>query len=198
MAPRRKQQINNYRGKNFTVQEEAELIEVIAKYRPISREDWSKVAEEHEAAWPTGRTVVSIRKKFNNLHRKAIPTGDPACPPHIKRAKRIQRLIVRKCELAVGDDYQKSDNEQEDEEYVEDGGSDDGNIEEEVVDTVDNDGNDEEEDAENEEEEEKEEDRTPAARRLNLERESVVALSNGMSLNMSDKTTPADVSVDNQ
>ena len=43
-----------------------------------------------------GRDLQSVRQKFNKLQASRIPTGDPTCPPAVRRAKRIHRDIEEK------------------------------------------------------------------------------------------------------
>jgi flagellar biosynthesis GTPase FlhF len=65
------------------------------------------------------RDTQSLRRKFNELVNSKKPTGDPSCPPHIRRAKAIQRMIIAKSDsgggslndddLGIGDDNDDDD-----------------------------------------------------------------------------------------
>ncbi|KAK9483902.1 hypothetical protein V1527DRAFT_428387, partial [Lipomyces starkeyi] len=46
------------------------------------------------------RDVGAIRRKFNSLVNFPKPTGEPTCPPDIKRAKEISRMINESVEMA--------------------------------------------------------------------------------------------------
>jgi hypothetical protein len=36
-----------------------------------------------------------LKRKFNELHIKRIPTGDPHCPPAVRRAKQLRNAIIK-------------------------------------------------------------------------------------------------------
>ncbi|KAK9371799.1 uncharacterized protein V1513DRAFT_454428 [Lipomyces chichibuensis] len=46
------------------------------------------------------RDIGAIRRKFNSLVNFSKPTGDPTCPPDIKRAKEISRMINESVEIS--------------------------------------------------------------------------------------------------
>ena len=65
-------------------------------------EEWQAVSDQHAVTYPEeGRDTDSIRRKFANLHRKQIPTGDPSMPEEVKIAKRIKHKIGNK--VNIGD-----------------------------------------------------------------------------------------------
>jgi hypothetical protein len=43
-----------------------------------------------------GWTAVSLKQKFNELHYKRIPTGDPNCPPAVVWAKHLKQEKAEK------------------------------------------------------------------------------------------------------
>jgi hypothetical protein len=92
------------RGANFTIMAELEcLLDVIDKIVPIGNPDWERVWYKHVSTFPKKeRTVESLKQKFQGLARHKIPTGDPACPPHIRNAKRIYRKIVLATDGSTG------------------------------------------------------------------------------------------------
>eukprot|EP00536_Pseudo-nitzschia_multiseries_P002441 jgi/Psemu1/5565/gm1.5565_g len=92
--------------KNYSRSEVMELLYTLKAILPVGPEDWAQ----------------SLRRKYNGLYRKQIPTGDPNCPKHVKLAKRIKYLI--KCKEGVGDGQEPYGIETgyqtntEDEEYI--------------------------------------------------------------------------------
>lgn len=60
---------------------------------------------KHQAQFPQqDRTVDSLKRKFAVLHRKRIPTGDPAMPEDTRRAKHIRFKMHDRADLGEGDD----------------------------------------------------------------------------------------------
>ena len=83
------------------------LLALISEHLPIDGTEWESVAEELRAMGHEGheaQTVQSIRRKFQELHRKKAPTGDPTCPPHILEAKAIHRRIGHRADVGTGDE----------------------------------------------------------------------------------------------
>ena len=82
---------------------------------PIGPQEWEDMTEAHNSNFlQKNRDSQSLRRKFNEFVNSKKPTGDPHCPPHIRRAKLIQRMIISKSDsgggmlndedLAFGDD----------------------------------------------------------------------------------------------
>ena len=55
------------------------------------------------------RNKESLKRKFRTLFITKIPTGDPNCPPEIRRAKNLYELIKKKSELSEGDDDEEDE-----------------------------------------------------------------------------------------
>jgi hypothetical protein len=76
------------RGTNFLREELDSFLDSVEDILPLSTTQWEGVVETHSARYPDkGRTVDSLKRKFKELHIKRIPTGDPHCPPAVRRAK---------------------------------------------------------------------------------------------------------------
>ena len=71
------------------------------KILPIGTDEWNKVPDEHSIEY-SGKSVLSIRRRYQNLHRKNAPTGSPNMPDDIRQAKRIKLKIGKKAELSDG------------------------------------------------------------------------------------------------
>ncbi len=56
-----------------------------------------RVAELHLLQYPDLIwTVDSLKRKFKELHNTKIPTGDPLCPPAVRRAKCLRIEIINR------------------------------------------------------------------------------------------------------
>ena len=78
---------------------------------------WDRVTKEYNDRKPRGsafREMESVRSKFRKFCNEKKPTGDPNCPEHVKRAKRIQREIDNDCGVQEIDDDEDSDDESDD------------------------------------------------------------------------------------
>jgi len=100
------------------------MLDCVKKVIPISSVDWDLVASYHATYVPEKkRTANSIKRKFGELARKDIPTGNPHIPDHVKYAKKISAMIVRKSDgdtgshdEALGPEDEPEDAEEEEEE----------------------------------------------------------------------------------
>eukprot|EP00536_Pseudo-nitzschia_multiseries_P017783 jgi/Psemu1/52542/gm1.52542_g len=109
--------------RNYSRREVMELLYTLKAILPVGPEDWAQVGLIHNDNFPdTNRSVENLRRKYNGLYRKQIPTGDPNCPKDVKLAKRVKYLI--KCKEGVGDGQEPYGMEEgyqtntEDEEYI--------------------------------------------------------------------------------
>eukprot|EP00536_Pseudo-nitzschia_multiseries_P003533 jgi/Psemu1/8045/gm1.8045_g len=79
-----------------------ELLYTLKAILPVSPEDWAQVDQIHNDNFPdTNQSIENLRRKYNGLYQKQIPTGDPNFPKDVKLAKRVKYLI--KCKEGVGD-----------------------------------------------------------------------------------------------
>lgn len=93
------------RGIGFSDMEMESLLNLIEQVLPIGGVEWDTIEREHATTWPQqSRTKESLRRKFQSLYRQKIPTGDPNCPPNVRRAKHIHYKLKEKTEMSDGDD----------------------------------------------------------------------------------------------
>ena len=91
------------RGTNFSPEEVDCMLELIEKHMPLSASQWQKVVDEHMMRFPTtDRDIDGLRRKFNALASKKIPTGDPFIPPDVKKAKKIRNDLSKFSGLKTG------------------------------------------------------------------------------------------------
>jgi hypothetical protein len=91
------------RGQKYYKDEIDGLLDRIEDILPIGPQEWDDVSEAHTDRFPLkNRDTISLRRKFNEFVNSKKPTGDPNCPPHIKRAKDIQRMIIAKSDSGSG------------------------------------------------------------------------------------------------
>ena len=84
------------RGFKFTTEEIKSLLDVIEEILPIGNPNQEKVWDKHMVWYPKKEhTPESLRRKFQDMAKTKMPTGDSNRPPHIRSSKRIFRLIVK-------------------------------------------------------------------------------------------------------
>ena len=88
---------------NCTREECLYFLGVMEEVLPIGSDEWQVVVDQHNAVNP-GRSVTSMRRKYANLHRKQIPTGDPDMPPEVRAAKRVKHKIGARADIGDGED----------------------------------------------------------------------------------------------
>jgi hypothetical protein len=90
---------------NYSNNELDLLLESVREILPISGREWEEVATRQASYFSDSRrTGEQLKKKYNRLAKTKIPTGDPNCPPSVREAKRISRLIVEKTNGTAGDE----------------------------------------------------------------------------------------------
>jgi hypothetical protein len=91
------------RGFKFTSHELESLAEVVADIIPMSNTDWDNILEIHVENFPgLNRTSDSLKRKFQEMARTKIPTGDPNCPNHIRLAKRAYYKLIKASDGSTG------------------------------------------------------------------------------------------------
>ena len=91
------------RGFKFTTGELEALAEAVEELVPISTTEWERVWDQHITRYPDQqRTLESLKRKFQELARAKIKTGDPNMPRHIRVAKRAYYAIVKKTDGSTG------------------------------------------------------------------------------------------------
>ncbi len=106
------------RGQTFNAESVTRLLDLSEEILPGGPNEWCQVAAAFNLNRPplvVSRDEDSLRNKFKALKNVRKPTGDPTCPPDVRRAKRIQKLIEAKVGVAGLDDGVE-------EEVVEEGG----------------------------------------------------------------------------
>lgn len=93
----------------FTI---ADLLSLVEQILSLGSAQWDDVHYAYNrnlpAEWPQ-RDSESLRRKFYALKNAKKPTGDPSCPPEIRRAKHVFREIEDKCSvLQLDDDEQET------------------------------------------------------------------------------------------
>ena len=96
------------RGTGFTEQETLHMLDLIEEILPIGTAEWNSVCTRHTETFP-GRDKEGLKRKFGNLHRSRMPTGDAHCPVPVRRAKQILHQIKLKSDL----DSSYSDDEED-------------------------------------------------------------------------------------
>ncbi len=93
---------------------------------PIGNPEWECVWERHNSCYPNKDwTVESLKRKFQELAKKKVSTGDPYCPPHIIYAKHFYRKIVEATDGSTGGSNLKGNLEDDDDDKDIDGDKED-------------------------------------------------------------------------
>jgi hypothetical protein len=93
----------NKREAGFSLREVDSLHDVIEEILQIGLDEWESVERQQKSMFPDfGRTHDALRQKFANFYLKKIPTGDPHCPPEVRRARKIYEEIKLKADLSDG------------------------------------------------------------------------------------------------
>lgn len=92
---------NHTNKKNYSTTELECLNKCVAAVLPISSDEWEMVAHSHCVYYP-GCTWESLCKKFNEVARKSIPTGDLNRPSCVGQAKRVHQQIIKKSKGSSG------------------------------------------------------------------------------------------------
>jgi hypothetical protein len=94
------------RSTDYTKEELLHFLNIALSIKPISQEAWEMVLAEHNVEFGhKNRTVESLRRKYAQLHRKKIPTGDPECPEEVKLAKRVKYAICTAADIGDGEEH---------------------------------------------------------------------------------------------
>ena len=97
--------IKKRRASGFSEVEVRSLLDEIEKIKPSGLEEWMSTASSHAQKWPNkGRTVDSLRRKFQQLYRRKIQAGNPNCPPSVRRAKHLRQAILDKANCSQAGD----------------------------------------------------------------------------------------------
>ena len=88
---------------NYTVPELESFLSILEDVLPIGPDEWDSVAGRHALVFP-GRDTDALRRKYNTLHRKKCPTGDPNIPFEVAAAKTIKYKIGERAGLGGGEE----------------------------------------------------------------------------------------------
>ena len=88
---------------NWTQEELRYFLHLMEEILPIGPDEWELTVSRHAIPY-SGRDVEGLRRKYNTLHRKKCPTGDPNIPWEVDLAKRIKFNIGEKACLGGGDE----------------------------------------------------------------------------------------------
>lgn len=80
------------KGPNFSIQETNLLLDCVEDILPMGGDQWERLAMDYKRrAGPhaTVRDADGLKLKFKRLRLTKKPTGDPNCPPEVRRAKSL-------------------------------------------------------------------------------------------------------------
>ena len=83
------------RGLKFTTAELESLAETVEEFVPISSTEWERVSNQHISFFPNkNQTAESLKRKFQEMVRTKMKTGDPHMPAYVRIAKWAYYAIV--------------------------------------------------------------------------------------------------------
>ena len=107
------------RGKGYTKAETTTLLKTIVQILPIDAEAWNEVHDVFNSKH-TPQGVEGLKRKFNKLANKPVPTGNPNMPEDIKLAKSINSKLFHRSGVTSLSEEEEEDEEEEEEEEVDD------------------------------------------------------------------------------
>ena len=115
--PGRNPPVSTRRGKGFTKTETTTLLRAIERILPIDADGWTEVHDIFNRKH-SPRGVEGLKRKFNKLANKPVPTGNPNIPDDVKHAKTIKGKLFRRS--GVTNLSEEEEEEEEDEEELDD------------------------------------------------------------------------------
>ena len=107
------------RGKGFTKAETTTLLKAVERILPIDAEGWTEVHNIFNSKH-SSRGVEGLKRKFNKLANKPVPTGNPNIPEDVKLAKSIKGKLFCRSRATNLSNEEKEEEEDEEEEKLDD------------------------------------------------------------------------------
>ena len=117
--PGRNPPASTRRGKGFTKAETTTLLKAVERIVPIDAEGWAEVHEIFNSKH-SSRGVEGLKRKFNKLANKPVPTGNPNIPEDVKLAKSIKGKLFHRSGATNLSDEEEEEEEDEEEEELDD------------------------------------------------------------------------------
>ena len=117
--PSRNPPASTRRGKGSTKAETTTLLKAVERIVPIDAEGWAEVHEIFNSKH-SSRGVEGLKRKFNKLANKPVPTGNPNIPDDIKLAKSIKGKLFRRSGATNLSDEEVEEEDDEEEEELDD------------------------------------------------------------------------------
>ena len=102
------------RGKGFTKAETTTLLKAVERILPIDAEGWTEVHDIFNSKH-SSRGVEGLKRKFNKLANKPVPTGNPNIPEDVKLAKSIKGKLFRRSGATNLSNEEEEEDEEEEE-----------------------------------------------------------------------------------
>ena len=117
--PSRNPPTSTRRRKGFTKAETTTLLKAIERILPIDADGWTEVHEIFNSKH-SSRGVEGLKRKFNKLTNKPVPTGNPNIPEDVKLAKSIKGKLFRRSGATNLSNEEEEEEEDEEEEELDD------------------------------------------------------------------------------
>ena len=118
--PSRNPPASTRRGKGFTKAETTTLLKAIEQILPINAEGWTEVHDIFNSKH-SSRGVEGLKRIFNKLANKPVPTGNPNIPEDVKLAKSKKgKLFHRSGATNLSEEEEEEEEDKEEEELDDD------------------------------------------------------------------------------
>jgi hypothetical protein len=102
---KKKRKVNGGGDMKYREDELDYLMQVCEDILPMGKYEWERVTTRYNSKYPRRqRKMVNLRNQFNTFAKAKPPTGDPDCPPLVRRAKRVVRRTTEKAGMEVLND----------------------------------------------------------------------------------------------
>ena len=91
-------------AQNFNLEDRTALLNIVEAEHPLKPERWNAVVDRYNNTYAKvngrrERDMASLKRQWFNMIGHPKPAADPACPEHIRRAKRIHLDISNRVDL---------------------------------------------------------------------------------------------------
>ena len=102
------------RGKNYSDANLNYLLDIVEENLPCESDEWNEISLQYNAYFggKESRSGEDLKNKFKALKATKKPTGDPKCPPAVRRAKLIQKAMESRMDVQTldsGDENRDAD-----------------------------------------------------------------------------------------
>lgn len=106
------------RGRNYSAANTKHLLDLVEEIEPCGFDEWNEISMKYNAHFGgkagENRSGEDLKNKFKALKAIKKPTGDPSCPPDVRRAKQLQKALEVRMDVQAldsGDEIDEDNND---------------------------------------------------------------------------------------